>query len=326
VDAISHLLFGRVLSAIAPRPPCDRGVSAGIVIGSIAPDADAILMPFGWDRYLFWHQRGTHALAGTLIDAVVVAAMLRLVLRAPPVARFHHLVLAAWLGSLGHVALDLVSGGTIQLLSPFSATPFGVPWTAMADPLLAVPLVVFFVSTLRWPQHAARLGWTTMVVLLAILGTKEISRRHAMAAYARATAHGASPSSAALEAAWGSFTRWWAFDRAAGQLRTWHVDAWDGATRLVATRDTQTADRSAHTAALIDASTRLDTVRRFRSLFDLTFVDVRPNGADTDILWSDIRFCSGSACALWFGGTFAAAGAVREQVVIVGTIRQTRAP
>ena len=63
---------------------------------------------------------------GTVADAIVFALVLRVLLgppprRAPaPAARLPHLTLAAWLGCLGHLLLDLISGGTIRLFAPFS--------------------------------------------------------------------------------------------------------------------------------------------------------------------------------------------------------------
>jgi membrane-bound metal-dependent hydrolase YbcI (DUF457 family) len=340
LDAVSHLIFGRALAAIAPRPsPPDaprRGLTAATVIASIVPDADAVLMPFGWDRYLLWHQRGTHALVGTLADAIVFALLLRVVLgwwpwprgERAPVARLPHLVLAAWLGCLGHLLLDLISGGTIRLFAPFSTTPYGVPWMAMADPLIAVPLAIFLIASWRWgrqPERVARFAWMVMIVLAAIVGVKEVSRRAAIDAYARSTEGQPGVQSPAIESGWASFTRWLAFDRTSGEVRVLEVDAWRGTVRPLFSRDVAPPAG----APLIAASAQLETVRHLHALFDLTFVEIRPHEAGplVDVLWSDIRFCWPADCALWFGGTFdRSTGALREQVVLVGSLRQTRAP
>jgi hypothetical protein len=299
-------------------------------------------MPFGWDRYLLWHQRGTHALIGTMADAIVLALLLRVLLGAWPrgapaqPARLPHLILAAWLGCLGHVLLDLISGGTIRLFAPFSTAPYGVPWMAMADPLIAVPLAIFLLASWRWrqPERVARFAWVVIITLAAIVGMKEVSRRAAIDAYARAT-EGQRIESLAIESAWASFTRWLAFDRttpatSAAQVRVFEVDAWHGTVRLLFSRDfIPPTDISG--ADLIEASAKLPTVRHLHRLFDLTFVEIRPHQGDADrlvdVLWSDIRFCWPDDCALWFGGTFdRATGAPREQVVLVGSMRQTRRP
>ena len=103
-----------------------------------------------------------------MADAIVFALLLRVLLgvwpwprgERAPAARLPHLVLAAWLGCLGHVLLDVISGGTIRLFAPFSTAPYGVPWMAMADPLIAVPLAIFLLASWRWrwrqPERVAR--------------------------------------------------------------------------------------------------------------------------------------------------------------------------
>jgi membrane-bound metal-dependent hydrolase YbcI (DUF457 family) len=349
LDAVSHLIFGRALAAIAPRPAsaagATRGLTAATVIGSIVPDADAVLMPFGWDRYLLWHQRGTHALIGTLADAIVFALVLRVLLgvwpwprprgERAPAAALSHLILAAWLGCLGHVLLDLISGGTIRLFAPFSAAPYGVPWMAMADPLIAVPLAIFLIASWRWrqPERVKRFAWIVIIVIAAIVGVKEVSRRAAIDVYARATEGQPGVQSPAIESAWSSFTRWLAFDRRVGSgepglVRVFEIDAWRGTMRPLFSRELMPWP-GVDSAELISASTQLETVRHLHALFDLTFVEIRTHhrGPLVDVLWSDIRFCWPGACALWFGGTFdRETGALREQVVLIGTLRQTRAP
>ena len=260
-------------------------------------------------------------------------------------APLSHLVLAAWLGCLGHVLLDLISGGTIRLFAPFSTAPYGVPWMAMADPLIAVPLAIFLLASWRWrqPAQVRRFAWIVSIALAAIVGVKEVSRRAAIDAYARGTEGQPGVESPAIESAWASFTRWFAFDRTSestppttpAQVRMFEIDAWHGTVRLLFSRDVTPRHDDAGTAALIQASTQLETVRHLHALFDLTFTEIRPHGRENagtkdglvDVLWSDIRFCGPTDCALWFGGTFdSASGALREQVVLVGSMRQTRRP
>jgi hypothetical protein len=260
--------------------------------------------------------------------------------RRGPAARLPHLVMAAWLGCLGHVLLDVISGGTIRLFAPFSTEPYGVPWMAMADPLIAVPLAIFLLASWQWgqrgrqPERVRRFAWTVMIVLAAIVGVKEMSRRAAMDVYARVTDRKSGIEPPAIESAWGSFTRWFAFDSGDASRRVFEIDAWRGTMRPLFSR-TFTPPPGAYTEELITASTHVEAVRRLHTMFNRTFVDFRPHRRDdgssdpqlVDVLWSDIRFCWPADCALWFGGTFhRSTGALHEQVVLVGTLRQTRKP
>ena len=108
------------------------------MLGALAPDVDAAVMPFGWDRYLRVHEVGTHSLAGTLACACLTALVVRLARRETPFAR---LLAAAWLGTISHVVLDLVSGARLRLGWPLADGHWTLPLVAMADPYLLGLLV-----------------------------------------------------------------------------------------------------------------------------------------------------------------------------------------
>ncbi len=112
-------------------------------------------------------------------------------------------------------------------------------------------------------------------------------------------------------------------------MRAFQIDVWRGTMRPLFSREVAPRiDPGTGAEVFIQASEQLDTVRHLHALFDLTFVELRiPRNDAVDVLWSDIRFCWPTGCALWFGGTFdRSTGALREQVVLVGSLRQTRAP
>jgi hypothetical protein len=139
-------------------------------------------------------------------------------------------------------------------------------------------------------------------------------------------------------------------------VRVFEVDAWRGTVRLLFARDS-IARMDEHDATLVEAATKLSTVRHLHRMFDLTFVEIRPHrreaggassgandGQLVDVLWSDIRFCwdpdrpgaaqlepivrsaegTRVACALWFGGEFDAQGAAIREVVRIAGFSQSR--
>lgn len=332
MDAVSHLVLGRALAALGPRPVDDRGITAAFVIGSIAPDVDAALMPVGWDWYLLWHQRGTHAIVGTIAVSLVLASLIFAWQRFGVArrkhadaarTRFKHLWLAAWIGGLGHITLDLVSGGTIRAFAPFDTRPLDLPLTAMADPLLAVPLLAFLLTALIWKRHARRAAIVLMITLASIIGFKAVSEQMARSTYRGAMKTRDTSGDAtlrAVEARWGSFFGWAFYDETPTQLRAWAVNAWTREVTLAITRPRPAVDPT----SLVTASRDLETVRHFFTLFDLPLVETRPHGDAIDVLWSDIRFCWATDCGLWFGGTFDASGHPKTQLVIIGGVRQTR--
>jgi len=333
VDVISHLAFGRALAALAHRRAIETGtrtraLTAALIVGSITPDADAILMPFGWDRYLVWHERGTHTLLGVALGAALLASLLRFVIQPllrRPRTPWRLLWLASLAGCMSHLLLDAVCGGSLHPLWPLSDARLTFSLVAMADPLLAAPLLLFLIAALVWRRRAFTLAIGVMIAMTAVLATKALSRHAALRAYERAFEQHRdvpAPSARTIEARWSSLTQWYVYDRVDTRVRAWLVDARTGEVHPYIERPTIPAG-----AALIDASRHLDTVRRCLSLFEFTFPEIRDREDGTvDVLWTDIRFCRLSQCDLWFGGRFDHTGHPLEQVVLIGTVRQTRLP
>jgi membrane-bound metal-dependent hydrolase YbcI (DUF457 family) len=113
----------------AVRAPMPR-LALAALIGALAPDLDSVFMPFGWDVYLRVHETGTHTLIGTLPVALAAAAAVRGRGRLPLVLLFQ----VAWLATMSHLFLDVVSGARIRLLSPLGSIRTMVPLVAMAEP------------------------------------------------------------------------------------------------------------------------------------------------------------------------------------------------
>ena len=86
VDPFSHVAFGRTLAALHTPRARDRGTIPAVMLGALAPDVDALLMPVGWDIYLRVHEIGTHSLLGSLGIAALSALLVRLSSEAAAIA------------------------------------------------------------------------------------------------------------------------------------------------------------------------------------------------------------------------------------------------
>lgn len=321
MDPVSHLAVGGLLGALTARraaPPAtgSRGVLAGLLLGSLVPDIDCVLMPAGWDRYLVAHEFATHSVVGTIAPAVITALVIMAAARRGH-AGFRLLFLAAWLGALAHVLLDVVSGGTTRIFWPLVDWRLSVPLVGMADPILGVPLGLSLLGSIVRRRAAPRWANATLLALAGLLALKGVSyaaARHVVAARVE------TGTPWRLEPEWASFRHWLLFDRQANTLRAWRITAWPPLATLRFSR-TIAAETSA-----VTASRRLDSVRHFEAVFDLGFHETTRREGRTTVLWSDIRLCDATACALWFGGELDATGRPLEQVVLVGQWRQSRAP
>jgi len=342
VDPVSHLLFARMVAALRGDRAIARGVVSATVLGGLAPDVDAALMAVGWDVYLRWHDAGTHALAGTPLVAVLTAALVRLW---APAAPFGSLVLAAWLGALSHVFMDLYSGATIRMWWPIWPVPVSTPVVAMADPIVIAVLLLGALALWVWPRRPRPAAGMVLVLLALVCTGKLTTRAWAGAAYAESVRDaGPVAEQVSVEAVWGSWRHWAFFDRLPdGRLRAWAVDGWSGAARQrfeqPGSRDLPFARRSLAQFA---------TARNFLASHPYAFATYRDTAEGAVVFWSDIRFCwsadeqpdaqaeaphqdvrpaAGAVrCALWFGGSLTAAGQPREALVWLGGHLQRRQP
>ena len=339
MDLISHAVFGQTLATAIGRQasPLRTRVIAG-VLGALAPDVDAVLMPVGWDMYLRAHAAGTHALAGSLPVAGAAALVARRFARDGPAS---DLFAAAWLGCLSHIALDVLSGARIEIGWPLVPGQVSVPLVAMADPWLLAIFVIGAVA-LAMSRHrpratafavvagvAAFLGVKTVLLALAVLPDPGVGRGPVLTRI--------------VEARWASLTKWYVFDRRAETLTQWQIEA--GRPPILVLAWPLVAD-----SPLVRNSRALGTVRNFLDVHELGFAgEVPAADGGAKVLWSDLRFCwrpgvagglagpdpvlSAStptgpariACALWFGGAFDRNGRPITQLVKVGGWWQTRA-
>jgi membrane-bound metal-dependent hydrolase YbcI (DUF457 family) len=336
VDPFSHLIVGRALAALDGRRVLGRGAPGAVMLGALAPDIDAILMPAGWDIYLRFHEIGTHSLPGSLACAGLTALVVHPFARESRRAR---LAAAACLGSVSHVALDVLSGAQIRLAWPVSDWRASVPLVAMADPYIigicALAACALLVARRR-RRFAASVALAGLLLFFAAKAALMVGALRTLPDRAGRA------SDRIVEARWASLTEWHVSERTPDALRQWRVRVGAGPTLLLAWP-------IGPEPPLVTASRALPTVRNFLRAHDLGFaVQIGERDGQTRVLWSDVRFCwragrdPGSnapvvavtapdgitrmACALWFGGILDRNGRPLTQVVKVGDWLQTRAP
>ena len=331
MDPVSHAALGRTLLGLTDARP-RRAVAAASILGALSPDVDAVLMPFGWDRYLRVHELGTHSLAGAVVTGLLTAALLRRLSRAP----WRPLAYTATASAVSHTALDLISSARLRLLWPFSDGVFTLPLVAMADPWLAAILIAAAVVVVARPAAARRLAGAGLFAAVMFLGAKGGLAVRAQRAY-DSNRGPDTVSTRMMEARWASITEWQVVDRTVDRLRVWRTNAVSGRTsQLLSWPVLPPSD-------LVSASMRLESVRNFHAAHPFGFAATieRPPSL-TWVLWSDVRYCwragVGStdvdltvdgpggriACALWFGGEFDGRAVALRELVIVFGITQTR--
>jgi hypothetical protein len=315
VDPVSHLLFGRVMSCTLTNQSSRAPMSVALVVGSIMPDMDAVFGPIRFDIYLWVHASGTHSLLGTVIEAVVLAGVLRMWFGG---MRWLPVLLASWIGLLGHVFWDLADGSDITIFRPVSDAVFGWHLVSMGEPLVLFVLLAAVLVIWWRPAPARRIAAAGIATLVCILMIKAASQLAAKSVYARGV-HGEPPAAAAITPIFGRLFTWMFYDRAGETIRGWQIDSISGSM----TPAFSYQDASSSPGASI--SRDMPVVRTFLSLSRIPLVRTVPDGEDRFVLWSDATSCSVRGCDVSFGALLDGRLTPIFQVIQIGGFRQIRA-
>jgi len=316
VDPVSHLLFGRVMSCTLTNQSSRRAMAMALVIGSIMPDMDAVFGPIRFDIYLWVHASGTHSLLGTVIQAVILASALKMWcgggIRCLP------LLLASWIGLLGHVFWDLADGSDINVFRPMSDAVFGWHLVSMGEPLILSLLLAALLVSWWQPARARRIAVAGIAALASVLMIKAASQRAAKVVYARAVDNDP-PAAVAITPIFGRLFTWMTYDRTGDAIRGWQIDSINGSmTSVFSYQDASSAPGAS-------VARELPVVRTFLSLSRLPFVRTVPDGDDRLILWSDATSCSVRGCDVSFGALLDSRLTPLFQIIQIGGFRQKRA-
>jgi membrane-bound metal-dependent hydrolase YbcI (DUF457 family) len=313
MDVVSHGLCGVLLVGFDGKRRLGPGAKLAATIGALAPDCDLVIASTGWDRYLQYHEAGTHTLLASPIIAAAVALCVRLFL---PQSHFARLWCAALLGVLvGHLGLDLISGADMMLFAPFWSVHFSPHLVAMGDVLVIGIFIAGFVIALRHPKAAV---WCTAAALFTLIAVKQQTQRMALADFGRP--RGSDPARIPAghpDAVNGSIFRWTVYEAGGDALRVWTVDARTGARAVRFERRTD-PDLGGQAAAV-------PAIRAFIGLLHVPVVRIETVAGRRFVMWSDLRDCTATSCDVSVGAEIDPAGVPIRQVMEVGPLRQSRA-
>jgi membrane-bound metal-dependent hydrolase YbcI (DUF457 family) len=179
MDNLTHTLFGLTL-ARTPIGRAGAGTTAALVLGSNAPDVDIVAALGGAASYLEWHRGITHGPLGVvglgLASAGLVALGGRLVNRNErPSGSFAALSIAAMVGVLFHVLMDLPTSYGTRILSPFDSHWYALDWMPIVDVCLLIVLAGGLAVRHRRSITAA------LMLIVMLYGLRGAAHQRAMA-------------------------------------------------------------------------------------------------------------------------------------------------
>lgn len=160
-SSIGHAAMAIVLRPILPSQERNAATIGFAAAAAVALDIDAIGRPFGGGDVAFMggHRAITHSVTAAVVIALTGAVVLVGRRRASSVrAVFPYLTAVI----MSHGLLDMLTayGEGVQLLAPFSTTPFASPWKPFIGVLLPeililwVPALLFFLRPRMLPRVA----------------------------------------------------------------------------------------------------------------------------------------------------------------------------
>jgi membrane-bound metal-dependent hydrolase YbcI (DUF457 family) len=230
------------------------------------------------------------------------------------------LVAPAVIGAVSHVVADLLSGAAIRLAWPLwdgRVSNLGV--VVMAEPLLVMGALLGGIAMMRWRARQRSIAVVLLAALAALTLVKSLTREQAVRAYHAHPAAAEATAGYLVEPVRNSMIDWRLFDRTPTSVRAWSLDAGGRAAVLAQ------VPVSSGEAQWIAASQQWDTVRNFLRAHDFVFAVA----TTTRVEWSDLRYCEIAArtvtsCVVWAGGEFSRPPALRQLIVRVGDLVQTR--
>lgn len=152
MDIVTHGMVGVALAGpLLGTHPLE---ASGFILGSVAPDLDALSRCFGKRAFLDWHQGWTHAFPVIAVCGLCGCALAKLLW--PEAAG---LVVGLCLGAALHSFLDLTNTYGVRALAPFSRRRFCREWLFFIDAgvvLFTIPAAIVVVTTLRRPDAIGR--------------------------------------------------------------------------------------------------------------------------------------------------------------------------
>jgi inner membrane protein len=197
VDNITHSLTGWALGQAGLKTQTRKGLAV-LILGANMPDIDVFFGSVGWEP-LAMHRGFTHGLVGgVLVMPPLLAGLLWLLdrwqvgrgasFKSGLPMRFGWLVALAYLATLTHPLMDLLTTYSVQLLAPFSTAWFH------ADALFIIDVWVWLLlgGSIAWSRirEEKRAPWrhpvqAALAIAVAYIGINLIISQRAYAAVHR---------------------------------------------------------------------------------------------------------------------------------------------
>jgi inner membrane protein len=278
LDNLTHSLTGLAL-ARAGLDRVSRGATLALVLASNLPDVDLVSAVGGTTNYLEHHRGVSHGVVGAPLLALALALLVRATLRG---SRFGPLLLCSLVGVVGHVFMDVWTSYGTRVLSPFDRRWLTWDLVFIVDPWILVLLLATALLS-RKPERAPRIASTALGLMLAYVGARAVLHAQALDQALAQLSGRELRRIAALPAPVDPFT--WRVVADTGDAYWTGTVALRGRSAPLVRRPKRAED-----ALVAHARQDSEVAAVFLDFSTFPWLEVQSNGAETSVVWRDLRF------------------------------------
>ncbi len=144
MDPVTHTLLGIVVGKTLTR---DKLLFAILIVSSLLPDLDMILLLHSKDLFLTYHRGITHGILFLLIIPLIFTLIFR------KKYGFFKFYAISFIGYALHLFLDLTNQYGTKILSPLDWTSYSLSLTFIVDPYVLLPFLFAVLLSIKFKKQ-----------------------------------------------------------------------------------------------------------------------------------------------------------------------------
>lgn len=272
MDPITHGLAGAVVRKLGFK---GRAALLVLVLASVAPDIDYIVMLLGNDIFLKHHRGITHGLPALFAVSAFVFILIGLNRRGV------YYSMLTFTGYGLHILLDVTTHHGVRLFYPLDDQFYSLYITTVFDPYISIGLLMSLVFARMNKDKARVIALATILMAVSYLGVRQHYHDRALEFLRSSRNEYIVIRVCPLP---NDFLRWWFVARDGDSIKTGFADLFMQEVYIHKTYPLQSKD------PVVNATKQLDEVKNFLVFAVHPYAEVRRQGGQVTVIWRELTF------------------------------------